>query len=84
MALTTHEEQTIRNLIDRLSLPNCGCHNPLGTEKLVEAVNNFADGSARLEVVSRLYLDTWVIPALRLLLPGEIRNPELASKLSAR
>jgi len=63
------EQEAIRNIIDRLSSPNCGCHNGFGTDELVEKVN--AKG---IEAVSRIYLDTWIIPALRMLLPGEGRN----------
>ena len=73
------EQETIRNIIDRLSSPNCGCHNGLEAEELVEAVN--AKG---IEAVSRIYLDTWVIPALRMLLPGEGRDVNLAQRLSER
>lgn len=77
--MTRKEQETIQNIIDRLSSPNCGCHNGIGTEKLVAEVN--AKG---IEAVSRLYLESWVIPALRLLLPGEDRNVDLAYRLSRR
>ena len=30
-----------------------------------------------------LYLDTWVIPALEMLLPGENRDPELARRIAS-
>lgn len=77
--LTMREQEAIQNVIDRLSSPNCGCHNGLWTEKLVEEAN--AKG---IEAVSRLYLESWVIPALKLLLPGESRNVDLACRLSRR
>lgn len=77
--MTRKEQETIQNIIDRLSSSNCGCHNRMGTEKLVAEIN--AKG---IEAVSRLYLDSWIIPALRLLLPGENRNVDLAHRLSGR
>jgi hypothetical protein len=77
--MTGKEQKTIQNIIDRLSSPNCGCHNGIGTEKLVAEVN-----TKGIEAVSRLYLDSWVIPALRLLMPGVDRNIDLANRLSAR
>lgn len=77
--MTKKEQKTIRNIIDRLSSPNCGYHNRLGTEKIVAEVN-----AKEIEAVSRLYLDSWVIPALRMLLPGEDRNVDLACSLSSR
>lgn len=77
--ITRKEQETIQNIIDRLSSPNCGCHNGMGTGQLVAEAN--AKG---IEAVSRLYLDSWVIPALRLLLPGEERNVDLAYRLSER
>lgn len=77
--MTKKEQEAIQNVIDRLSSQNCGCHNGMGTEKLVAEVN-----AKRIEAVSRLYLDSWVIPALRLLLPGEDRNVDLACRLSGR
>lgn len=77
MSLTQDERATIENLIKRLTSPNCGCHNQIGTEELVKLANEKG-----IEAVSRIYLDTWVIPALKLLLPGEKRNPKLARSLS--
>lgn len=77
--MTKKELEVISNIIERLSAPNCGCHNGFETEKIVAEVN--AKG---IEAVSRLYLDTWVIPALRLLMPGEGRNVDLACRLSER
>jgi hypothetical protein len=77
--MTNKEQQTIRNIIYRLSLPNCGSGNRIGTEKLVAEAN-----AAEIEAVSRLYLDSWVIPALRMLLPGEDRNVDLACRISER
>jgi len=60
---------TIHNLIARLKKPNCGCSNGFGTEEIVKAAN--AQG---VEAVSRIYLDTWIIPALELLI-AEGRTP---------
>ena len=76
MALTKTEAATIHNVIKRLKKPNCGCSNGIGTEAIVKAVND--EG---IEAVSRIYLDTWVIPALELLI-GENRDPKLAEDLS--
>ena len=76
MALTKTEAATIHNLIARLKKPNCGCSNGFGTEEIVKAANDQG-----IEAVSRLYLDTWVIPALELLI-GENRDPKLAEDLS--
>lgn len=75
--MTKAELQAIEGIIARLKKQNCGCHNAIGTEGLVKLAN-FLD----MEVVSRIYLNTWVIPALELLLPGEKRNPTLAAKLA--
>jgi hypothetical protein len=77
--MSQKEQETIQNIIDRLSLTNCGCHIGMGREKLVAEVNGKG-----IEAVSRLYLESWVILALRLLLPGEDRNVDLAWRLSRR
>lgn len=79
MSLTQAEAATIENIIARLKQPNCGCSNGLNTEQFVKQVNELG-----IEAVSRLYLNTWIIPALELLLPGESRNPDLARRLSSR
>ena len=75
--MTKDEIATIQNIIRRLKQPNCGCSNGIGTEELVALAN-----SQGIEAVSRLYLDTWVVPALEQLLPGDKRNPKLARQLS--
>lgn len=77
--MTRKEQEVISNIIERLSAPNCGCHNGFGTENIVAEAN--AKG---IEAVSRLYLDSWVIPALRMLLPGKGRDIDLACRLSGR
>lgn len=77
--MTRKEQEVVSNIIERLSAPNCGCHNRMGTETIVAEAN--AKG---IEAVSRLYLESWVIPALRMLLPGEGRNVDLACRLSGR
>lgn len=79
MSLNKLEERTIRNIIERLQEPNCGCSNGMGTEKAVEQCNALG-----IEAVSRLYLDTWVIPALKRLLPGDPVATRLAADLSER
>lgn len=82
MALTKLEEQAIRNVIDRLKQRNCGCSfGPNSHEtQAVKAINVLPQ---RVEAVSRIYLDTWVIPGLELLLP-EKRNVKLAVGLSGK
>lgn len=81
MSMTKTEVQTIQNLITRLKLPNCGCsldpwqHAAYLTQRGTEA---------DVAIVTRLYLNTWVIPSLEMLLPGEGRNPQLAARLSGR
>ena len=77
--MTKSEQEVVSNIIERLSAANCDCCNDMGAEKIVAEAN--AKG---IEAVSRLYLDTWVIPALQMLLSGEGRNVELARRLSGR
>lgn len=76
MAMNKTEIETIRNIIERLKRPNCGCAHGPGSEALVAACNGKG-----IEAPSRLYLDTWVIGALENLLP-ESRNIDLAARLS--
>ena len=75
--MTKAEQQTLRNIIKRLESPNCGCCNDFDLAKLVVALN-----AKKVEAVSRIYLDTWIIPPLKMLLPGEDRNPDLAESMS--
>lgn len=78
MSLTKQEQTVIRNLLRRLKAPNCGCSH------FGEAEATAAELNARgLEVPSRIYLDTWVIPGLEMLLP-ESRNVDLAERLTGR
>lgn len=77
--MTKTELQAIEGVIARLKKPNCGCANTFTADELVAQVN--AQG---IEAVSRIYLDTWIIPALELLLPGEKRNPSLAARLAGK
>ena len=89
--MTQTEEAAIRNVILRLKEANCGCSpdttfNP-ATREIVRIADNIreqGDSTRTVEIVSRLYLDTWIVPALELLLPGNERNPELARDLAAR
>jgi hypothetical protein len=76
MALTKTETATIENVIARLKKPNCGCSNGPGTREVVFDANVMG-----IEAVSRLYLDTWIIGALELLV-AEKRDPKLAERLS--
>lgn len=75
--MTKTEQETLRNIVARLKEKNCGCATPLGREAAVREANE-----AGYEVVMRLYLDTWVIPSLEYLLPGELHDPKLALRLS--
>lgn len=75
--MTKTEIQALQNVIERLKQPNCGCSNGCLTRRVVEQANALG-----IEAVSRIYLDTWIVPALQLLLPGPERDPELAEELS--
>lgn len=79
MAMTKTETAAIKNVIKRLKEPNCGCSNGFDADDLVKLAN-----SAGIEAVSRSYLDSWIIPALELLLPGDKRNPDLAARLAGK
>lgn len=72
MSLSKTEQQVIENLIKKLK---CQPH-PSGQPREADHVREALRGPAAL------YLDTWVIPALELLLPGDKRSPELALRLS--
>ena len=74
--MTKTELQTIRNIIERLNAPNCGCSHGIGSNSIVQAAN-----AKDIQCVSRIYLNTWVVGALTHLLP-ESRDPGLAERLS--
>lgn len=80
MTMTKDEEATIRNVIRRLKEPRCGCAEPFPMDGF-PARECLAPG---YEGVSRVYLDSWIIPALELLLPGPERNPRDARAISGR
>lgn len=69
--MTKGEIQTIRNIVARMREPNMGCNG------------NPEEDRNRLEV-SRIYLDTWLLAPLEMLLPGEERNVDLAESMSAK
>ena len=77
--MTKTEQLVIQLIVARLKAPNCGCaHSSIdGTDEIAAAAN-----AAGIEAVSRLYLETWIVPALEMLLPGDGRNPELARQLA--
>lgn len=77
--MTKTEIETITNIVARLNEPNCGCSNGMGYEAIVAAVN-----AKDIEAVSRIYLNTWIIPSLRMLLPGDEHDPKLALSMSRR
>ena len=62
MSMNKTEIATIKNVIARLNKPNCGCSNNMNADEVVKAANEMG-----IEAVSRLYLNTWIIPALELL-----------------
>jgi hypothetical protein len=73
--MTKGEIETIRNIVARLKEPRCGSGAPWPGETEHQARG--------YEGVSRVYLDSWIIPALAHLLP-EDRDVELAERLSRR
>lgn len=75
--MTKQELETIRNIIDRLQKPHLGCALHKEEE---EAARLLAPGA---DVVSRIYIDTWLIGPLLHLLP-EARDPGLAVRMSRR
>ncbi len=87
--MTKAESETIRNIVARLREQNLGCAHGPGIDPLIERLNTFEfqgetrQRSQRLEVASRLYVDTWLIPSLEMLLP-ETRNVDLAVRMSRR
>jgi len=92
--MTKTEEAAIRNVIARLKEANCGCSPDTTFNTDVKEIVRIADSIRErddihsvnkvVEIVSRIYLDTWIVPALELLLPGKDRDPELARDLAAR
>lgn len=76
--MTKTEEQTLRNIVARLKQPNLGCSFPESQAAAVAQLN-----AADVQCVGRLYLETWMLPALELLLPGERRDPQLAQRISS-
>lgn len=88
--MTKDEIATIENLIARLSEENCGCSPGPGTLKKIDAagIRTKADPekttATEYAVVSRIYLNTWIIPSLQMLLPGSDRAPKLARSMSGK
>jgi len=81
------EIAVIANIVAKLKEANLGCSHAGYVEARVAELNTRSDGKPRedgmrLEVASRLYLDTWIVPALEMLLPGEGRDLDLAKRLS--
>lgn len=73
------EMATIENVIRRLKEPRCGSAEPFPDEhkKREYQVPGY-------EGVSRIYLNTWIIPALELLLSDNKHDKELARDLSQK
>lgn len=80
--MTKAEIETIQNIIARLREPNLGCAHGFGDEQRIETLRQ--SSGSRLEVASRLYVDTWIIPSLEMLLPGKSHDPGLARRMSRR
>jgi hypothetical protein len=66
--VTKAEENTIRNIVARLRRPEIG--------------SSGVGLSVADQERARLYLDTWIIGPLEMLLPGEARDPNLAERMS--
>lgn len=81
MSMTQIEVAVLESIIARLESPNCGCQHHTPNPQIAAAVEAAAKVDQKLELVSRAYLDSWVVPALRALLPGPERNPKLAYQL---
>lgn len=79
MAMTKTERETIENLIKSLKMPRAGCSEPFPDVSAKEEKQ--ANG---YEGVSRLYLDTWIIGPLELLLSDEPGSSETARRMSRR
>ena len=82
--MTQAEVETIRNIIERLRKPDCGCSHGPGLADRLAALNPRGDDTTpamRIEAVSRVYIDTWLVVALECLLP-ESRDTKLAVRLS--
>ncbi|ABL96749.1 hypothetical protein BcepF1.018 [Burkholderia phage BcepF1] len=77
--MTKTEIQALKNIAARLKEQNCGCSNSNRNAELVAECNK-----REIEAVSRIYLDTWIISALDLLIEGGNRNAELARSLSSK
>lgn len=75
------EKQVIANIIERLHSKNLGCSNGFGTEQVVTEANEKG-----IECASRLYIDTWIIPALEILLIEDknVDDLPLAVRLSSK
>lgn len=83
MALTKTEAAAIANVAQRMKQVNFGSSSALDGDEINKARKLLND--AGFDVVSRIYTETWVLPALELLLPGNPeakRDPDLAEDLS--
>lgn len=74
------EQEIIKNIIKRLQEPNCGASV---RPSLIVAVMNASRGE-EIEIITRLYIDTWLIAPLQTMLPGEGRSLQLGLSLSRR
>lgn len=77
--MTKQELATIRNIITKLRQPNFGCSPGLRDEEAMAAANK-----AGLQATTEVYLETWIIGPLQLLVAekGQGRNPRLAADMS--
>lgn len=71
--MTSAERDAIRGVLKKMKAPNLGSGHAFSDEALVARANERG-----LEAVSRLYLNTWVIPVLEALLdspsPSRLRR----------
>jgi hypothetical protein len=80
--MTKTEIAAIRNVIARMKQVNMGSSAGLAHKNVAEAIKMLNE--AGFDVVSRIYTESWVLPALELLLPDSPmgkRDPVLAEKL---
>lgn len=82
--MNNRQRQTIEQISARLKEPHLGAAvgGPLDSEEVNKAIELLQ--SRGFEVTSRLYLNTWIIPALDLMLSSEASAQKLALSLSRR
>lgn len=76
------QRRTISNIVRRLKNTNIGCSvgGPMDPEKINKAIELLNNNG--YVVASRLYVNSWVIPALELTLETGAHNHKLAESIS--